>query len=136
MGSASHTYDDNATYTVTVTVTDKDGDDHSDTFDVVVANVAPTATFNAPTNVDEGSNIALSLSAAIDPSGADTTAGFSYAFDCGDGAGYGAFGAASSVSCPTSQDGPRTVGAKIADQDGGETEYTVGRDRSTTWPRW
>ena len=43
-----HTYDDNGTYTVTVKVTDKDGGFDTETFQVTVANVAPTATFNAP----------------------------------------------------------------------------------------
>ena len=44
-----------ASYSVTVTVTDKDGDDRSDTFDVIVANVAPDhQPAVAPTNVDEG----------------------------------------------------------------------------------
>src|SRR5207237_1316686 len=43
LGSASHTYDDNGSYTVTVKVTDKDGDSGQAQFGVSVANVDPTA---------------------------------------------------------------------------------------------
>jgi len=35
--------------------------------DVTVKNVAPSATFNAPADVDEGSNINVSLSDVVDP---------------------------------------------------------------------
>ena len=86
-------------------------------------NVAPTATFNAPLSVFAGSSFTLSLTDPHDPSAADTAAGFAYAFDCGDGAGYGPFGLSSSVSCPTADTGARSVGGKIRDKDGGVTEY-------------
>src|SRR5207237_2724618 len=96
----SHTFDDNTAggYTVSVKVTDKDGASDTKSFNVDVHNVAPTATFNAPSDVDEGDSIALSLTSPSDPSGADTSAGFDYAFDCG--SGYGAFGGARPTSCP------------------------------------
>jgi PKD repeat protein len=120
----SHTYDDNTAggNTVSVKVTDKDGASDTKSFNVDVANVAPTATFNAPSDVNEGDSIALSLTSPSDPSGADTSAGFEYAFDCG--SGYGAFSGSSSTSCPTSDNGTRTVKGKIRDKDGGFTEYT------------
>src|SRR5205823_11107639 len=38
---------------------------------------------------------------------------------------YGAFGAANSTSCPTTDNGSRAVGGKIRDKDGGTTEYTA-----------
>src|SRR5207248_4768932 len=109
LGSLSHTYDDNTAggYTATVTVTDKDGGSDTKSFNVDVHNVAPTATFNAPSDVDEGDSIALSLTSPSDPSSADTAAGFTYAFDCG--SGYGAFSGSSSTNCPTSDNGSRTV---------------------------
>src|SRR5439155_7335927 len=65
---------------------------------------------------------ALSLTSPSDPSGADTSAGFTYAFDCG--SGYGAFSGTSTPSCPTSDNGSRTVKGKIRDKDGGVSEYS------------
>jgi hypothetical protein len=122
--SLSHVYTDNGANTVTVTVNDGTVDG-STTVVVTVANVAPTATFNAPASVNGGSPIALSLTSPVDPSTADVTAGFTYAFDCGDLAGYGSFSATSTASCATSGTGSRTVKGKIKDKDGGETEYTA-----------
>ncbi|MBI4507612.1 MAG: hypothetical protein HY691_18930, partial [Chloroflexi bacterium] len=107
---------------VTITANDGNGGTANTTFQLTVNNVASTATFNAPSSVNEGSPISLSLTGASDPSPVDTAAGFSYAFDCG--SGYGAYGAASSASCPTTDNGTRTVKGKIRDKDGGETEYS------------
>src|SRR5205807_3767313 len=45
-----------------------------------------------------------------------------YAFDCC--SGYGAFSAASTASCPTTDNGSRTVKGEVRDKDGGFTEYT------------
>ena len=123
--SRPHTYDDNGTYPVTVTVTDSEAASDSATFQVAVANVPPSATFNAPAAVDEGSPFSLSLTGPSDPSNADTAAGFTHAFDCGDGGGYGPFGPAASASCPTTDDGTRAVGGKIRDKDAGTNEYTA-----------
>src|SRR5207249_2388521 len=85
--AASHAYADNSTppatgYTVTVKVTDKDGAFDSKTFKVTVSNVAPTATLSNNGPVNEGSPATISFSAPSDPSSADTSAGFHYAFDC------------------------------------------------------
>jgi hypothetical protein len=91
---------------------------------VAVTNVAPTATFGAPASSFAGFSFTLSLTSPHDVSAADTAAGFSYAFDCGSGSGYGPFGAASSVSCPTTDVGPRSVRGKIRDKDGDVTQYT------------
>src|SRR5205807_3989628 len=68
--------------------------------------------------------IALSLTSHSDPSGADTTAGFTYSFNCDDGSGYSAPSSSASFSCPTSDNGSRTVKGKILDKDGGFTEYS------------
>jgi hypothetical protein len=111
--------------TASVTVHNATGNLTSNTLTFTISNVAPSATFDAPTSVAVGANIALALNGATDPSPADTTAGFTYAFDCGSGSGYGAFGTTSSASCPTSAAGQRAVKGTVRDQDGGEREYTA-----------
>ena len=51
-------------------------------------------------------------------------AGFTYAFDCG--SGYGRLQRHQArASCPTTDNGSRTVSGKIHDKDGGVTEYTA-----------
>ena len=90
---------------------------------VTVNNIAPTATFDASSPVVEGSPISLSLTGATDPSAADTAALFAYAFDCG--SGFGPYGATSTASCPTDDNGTRTVAGRVKDKDGGVTTYTA-----------
>jgi hypothetical protein len=122
--SVSFSADDGpASPTVKVQVTDPTGQTGTDSTTVTVTNVAPTATFNAPATVPAGSSFTLSLTSPTDPSSADTAVGFTYAFDCGDGSGYGAFTTTSSRSCPTSTTGPRTVHGRIKDKDGDVTTY-------------
>src|SRR5205807_4306344 len=82
LGSRSHTYDDNGSYTVTVKVTDKDGGSGNASFTATVANIAPTATLANDGPVNEGSAATISFSNQHDPSGADTSAGFHYAYAC------------------------------------------------------
>jgi hypothetical protein len=122
--SPTFTCTDNGAYTVSLTVTDNHGaSSAASTAGVTVNNLAPTATFTAPSSVNEGSDISLSLTSPSDPSSVDTAAGFTYAFDCG--SGYGAFSSTSTATCSTTDDGTRTVKGKIKDQDGSETEYTA-----------
>ncbi len=126
IAAQSHTYDDNGAYTVTVTVAE-DGvsaPSGSATVKVTVGNVAPNATPDFESPVDEGSSVKLELTGASDASNADQTAGFEYAFDCDDGSGYGAFGPSATRSCPTTDNGTRSVKAKLRDKDGGVAEYT------------
>jgi hypothetical protein len=110
-----------STRTVGVRVTDNGGARATDSATINVTNVAPDATFVAPASTPAGFAFTLSLTSAHDPSAADTAAGFEYAFDCG--SGYGAFGASSTASCPTSDTGSLSVGGKIRDKDGGVSEY-------------
>ncbi|MDB4912482.1 MAG: hypothetical protein JWM95_126, partial [Gemmatimonadetes bacterium] len=70
-----------------------------------------------------GSSFTVALGGAADPSSTDL-ASLTYAFDCGDGAGFRAASAASSVSCTTNDNGVRTVNARVMDKDGGATSYT------------
>ena len=110
---------DNGLVTVRGQVRDKDGG-LSPIYSAIVTvnNVAPTATFNAPNSVNEGENIAISLTSPVDPSSADVAAGFEYAFDCGSGA-LGSFSTTSTAACPTTDDGSVTVRGQIRDKDGG-----------------
>ena len=121
--SASHTYADGPnSYTIAVSVNDG-AETGSNTATATVNNVAPMATFGNNGPVDEGSDIVLSLTVPSDPLSVDTTAGFTYAFDCG--SGYGAFAAATTANCPTDDSGTRSVKGKIKDKDNGVNEYTA-----------
>jgi hypothetical protein len=85
----------------------------------------PTATFSAtPNPVQVGNSFTLSLSSAQVP-GWSGPVSFTYAFDCGDGNGYGVFRKSSTASCSTSAAGSRTVGGKVSDQSGDVTAYTA-----------
>ncbi len=109
-----------ATRTVKVRATDAGGLTAVDSATVTIMNVAPTATFNAPATALAGSGFTLSLTNPADPAPADV-AGLTYAFDCGNG--YGAFTTATTATCSTLDAGPRSVGGKVRDDDGGVTEY-------------
>lgn len=90
-----------------------------------MTHVLPTATFAATPSVAEGSPIALALTGAAVP-GHPEAVGFTFAFDCGAGSGYGSFSSTGTASCATS-DGPATrpVKGKVRDQDGDTQEYVA-----------
>jgi Bacterial Ig-like domain/PKD domain len=111
--------DGESSYTVGVRVTDDGGLQATATATIDVHNVAPTATFAAPATAFAGLPFTLSLTSPHDPSKADTGAGFTYAFDCGDG-NY-----AASASCTASDVQTLTVRGTIQDKDGGTTTYTA-----------
>jgi Bacterial Ig-like domain len=119
------------TRTVKVQVTDSGGATAVDTTTVSISNVAPTATLDVPASDYAGFAFTLSLTGSQDPSSADVDAGFTYAFDCGNG--YGSFGSAASASCPTSDTGTLSVGAEIRDKDGGVTAYRASVDVVVTF---
>jgi choice-of-anchor A domain-containing protein len=91
---------------------------------VLVGNIAPTATFHAPSSVAANSGFSLSFTGASDVSSADTAAGFQYAFDCG--SGFGAYSSAAATTCPApGAPGARLVRGKIKDKDNGERIYSA-----------
>src|SRR5436305_10883928 len=109
-------------------MTDKDGGFAYEHSTATVTNVAPTAALANNGPVNEGSPATISFSNQHDPSNADTTAGFHYAYDCNNGSLAGATYAGSSASASTTctfDDGPstHTVRARIIDKDGSFTEY-------------
>jgi hypothetical protein len=120
--TATCSTNDSGTPDVKGKVRDKDGGEREYAASVTVNNVAPSATFSDNGPVDEGSSFTISLADPSDPSSVDTAAGFQHAFDCG--SGYGAYGSATSRSCPTTDNGVRAVKGKIKDKDGGERQYT------------
>src|SRR5204863_201554 len=81
---------------------------------------------NGPT--PEGSATSIDFTNQLDPSTADTNAGFHYAYSCSNGdlsgATYAGSGTSASTSC-TFDDGPstHTVKARIIDKDGGFSQY-------------
>ncbi len=127
--STNCTFNDNGTYTVKGRIIDKDDGYTEYTTDVTVNNVAPTGTLSNNGPMDEGSPATISFSDQFDPSSADTTAGFHYAFSCtnGDlsGATYAGSGASDSTNCTFNDNGTYTVKGRIIDKDGGYTEYTT-----------
>jgi hypothetical protein len=109
--------------TVSVRVTDDGGLTGIDGAEVTIDNVAPTATLTAPATAFAGTSFSLELTGASDPSAADVAAGFTFAFDCGEG--YGAFSSDAQASCDTAGPGTLSVGAKVRDKDGGISEYSA-----------
>ena len=83
--STSCPTNDNGSRTVKGKVIDKDGGSTEYTTTVTVNNVAPTATLSNNGPVNEGSPATVTFSSQFDPSSADTTAGFHYAYDCDGG---------------------------------------------------
>jgi extracellular elastinolytic metalloproteinase len=78
----SNTYDDDGTYTTIVTAQNTNGSITTTSFEVSVANVAPTLTISGAASVDEASTYTLNLM-SFDP-GADTID--HWTIDWGDGA--------------------------------------------------
>src|SRR5207247_3837301 len=70
LGSQSHSYLQDGSYTVTVTVTDKNSGSGQATFHVTVNNVAPIVTLSGPASTTEGAT--ESYSYTFTDTGADT----------------------------------------------------------------
>lgn len=122
----SHVYGDNGSYTATLTVSDGKGGTDQKTVPVAITNVVPTATPTLPTSRPvEGSPFTLALANARDVA-ADLPS-LKYAFDCGDGT-FTTPSATPSTSCPTVDNGTRTVRLRVIDKDGGMSEYPRAGD--------
>lgn len=135
--SWSLTRDDgpNDSQIVVINATDGNGGTSSETLNLIVNNVSPTASLTSGGAVNPGSTGSIWFSNQFDPSSADTIAGFRYAFDfdndgtfeIGDGTYSGSITNASAVVPANflSSTGTRTVRGRIIDKDGGFTDYTT-----------
>ena len=95
---------------------------------VNITNVAPTATFAAPSPINDGDSSTLMLTQSSDPSSADTNAGFRYSFACNGldaslAASYAAAVASNTASCVFADNGSFTVKGRIFDKDNGFNTY-------------
>ena len=112
-----------ATVPVKLTVCDDHGACATDTTTLTVSNVPPAVTLTAaPSPVTEGGTFTLTAH-VTDPSAADTTAGFTFEFDCGGGTFTLAAGL--STSCPAVDDPGVTARVRVTDKDGGSTVATA-----------
>jgi hypothetical protein len=122
-------------YTITLRVSDGK-DTTTDTATLNVNNTVPDATVSNNGPVNERSTATVSFSNVVDPSTADTAAGFRYAYDFDNagtyeigGATYATAVTASSATVPASflADGPasRTVRMLVIDKDGVGHLYTT-----------
>jgi hypothetical protein len=120
---AALTADGPGTHRVRIAVIDKDGGLRSDTVDVVVDNVAPTATL-ANVTAAEGTTATVAFTGADDVSAADKAAGFDFEWDAD---GDGKFTAGTGSIAVPAPDGPatKTIKGAILDKDGGRREYTA-----------
>ncbi|MDQ3870841.1 MAG: PKD domain-containing protein [Chloroflexota bacterium] len=118
-----HAYVESGSYTIAVSVSDTHLAEGEDAVAVTVRNVAPYAAFLAPGAVPRGAVFSISFSQPWDRSGADTAAGFTYAFDCGDGSGFTSAGPSNAATCTGAGPG-QIVRGRISDKDGGTREYT------------
>jgi probable HAF family extracellular repeat protein len=120
----SKLYADNGTYTARLIVSDTSRRSDTATVQVVVRNTAPTGSLVILSMVYENTGFAMTVQNATDSSAVDRQAGFTYAFDCGTGSGYGAFAASATANCHAPVDnGTVGVGARVRDKDGGVREY-------------
>ena len=130
-GSNTYPYtpaDGPGTFTVWGRVLDQDGLFADYSLSVTILNVAPTpAVAGVPAaTIDEGGTVSLTGS-ATDPSAADMTAGFTYAWTVTRNGGPTAYaaGGGKTLSLPTLPHGSYAVTLTAADKDGGTGTTTV-----------
>ena len=114
-------------HTIVVQVTDEGGLTATDQATVNVLNVVPTAGFTStPSTLFVGQSATLAFSNPFDPGAADMTAGFDYSYDCtNDGTFEPVNPSDASFTCAYPTTGTFTALGRIADKDGGFTDYTV-----------
>ncbi len=118
--------------TVTVYADDGSGGTASTSFGLTVNNVAPTATLAQIGSTTYGDDATVAVNDQLDPSSADTSAGFHYAYsidDNGDGLSSATYENTSSNTSSQSfsglSAGAHTVYARIIDKDDGYSQLTA-----------
>jgi WD40 repeat protein len=111
-------------------ISDKDGGFADYTTSIAITNIAPTATMQRSISVREGSPGYIRFTQQADASPLDAAAGYRYSYDFNNDGVFDLLNSTSaSVTVPASYltDGPgtQTVRARIADKDGGYTDYTA-----------
>jgi hypothetical protein len=121
------TLDGPSTFTLNVQVTDEGGLTATAQTSVNVLNVAPTASFSStPSTLIQGRSATLAFINPFDPSVADTAAGFLYSYDCtNDGTLEQQDASDASYTCAYPNAGTFNALGRIADKDGGFSDYTV-----------
>jgi hypothetical protein len=123
-----------ASQTITVKATDGEGTSTEVSFQLLVLNVAPTIASFPSVTVTEGGQTTVTLSGFQDVSPADADAGFNISLKFGDGNGFVSVAqnvrAGGSVTVPVPDtvlvdNGAFTVRARIADKDGGISEFVT-----------
>jgi probable HAF family extracellular repeat protein len=116
-------YADQGRYEIRLVVRDGGGLADTAYIHADVVNAPPTAAVGVPASTSEGAAYAVTISSPSDPGTADR-ATLQFAFDCGRGEGYGAFGTTRTATCPALADQDTfQARAKVRDKDGAETEY-------------
>jgi probable HAF family extracellular repeat protein len=116
-----------STNMINVQVTDEGGLTATDQATVDVLNVAPTATFTTTSaKIIEGQSVTLSFSNPFDPGTADTAAGFLHSYDCTNDGNFEQVNTlVASYTCTYTNSGTFSALGRIADKDGGFTDYAV-----------
>ena len=129
--SGTHTYSDDAVYTVTVTVEDEVPASDTETFQATIDNLAPTIVATGASNVNEG--FAYTLFVSADDPGDDDEPDITWTIDWGDGQPpTTATGANPGAQPYTYADGPAAYQISITanDGDGGQTTKFLSLDLS------
>ena len=118
--------------TVTIQADDAHGGTASTSFGLTVNNIAPTATLAQVGTTTYGDDATVAVNDQFDPSSADTTAGFHYAYsidDNGDGLSSATYANTSSDTSNQSfsglSAGTHSVYARIIDKDDGYSQLTA-----------
>ena len=126
--TSSHSYGDDGPYSIIVNVCDDDGGEASGNVGVLVQNTPPTATLRTTGPIVEASPATVSFTEPLDPSEADTAAGFRYSFALdvvGLAGSYADAELSDSDVFTFCDNGSFTVYGRVFDKDDGFSDYSI-----------